>query len=265
MFGHGLRNKDLYPKLVKLKMQDIELGLHEESAMFDSLLTLLANNRKLQWLFLGGNSLSPAKMYQVLTSLEDAAYLVDLELGYQLLDDSWVLQLWNYLGRLRYLDLNNCRLGDDRVNLLIAPLCHSTMLKTLDLSGNNLTDKFMKEFWDILQSLGDEESKSVYNSKNKHLYQTPSLGPQDSEENTINENSEDNNRSGKESLTNLSLANNKITDSGAKLFARLLRSSPYFLRTLKRVNLCDNKITDFGREKLKGAIGERPGLTILTN
>ena len=48
IFGHGLRNKDLYPKLVKLKMQDIELGLHEESAMFDSLLSLLANNRKLQ-------------------------------------------------------------------------------------------------------------------------------------------------------------------------------------------------------------------------
>ena len=47
---------------------------------------------------------------------------------------------------IKYLDLSNCLLGDKLASLLIIPISESFSLSLLNLSGNNLSDEFMKEF-----------------------------------------------------------------------------------------------------------------------
>ena len=64
--------------------------------------------------------------------------------------------------KLKYLNLTNNGMGDEEAELLAAALKHNTKLQTLDLSGNNITEKGYKAFLKVLVDISSIES--TYNS-----------------------------------------------------------------------------------------------------
>ena len=260
LFSGNENRLNIWNSLTDLIIESINLGTYENTEVFESFKTFLDTGNNLTKLHFGGNSLSISGTESILACCKFSHKLKNLKISQQRMDSSWMESIFAQLKWIKYLDLSNCLLGDKLASLLIIPISESFSLSLLNLSGNNLSDEFMKEFWEALKYI----TESSYNSEiEDSMLRTPYLGQEHSDDTSVSIINEEVKSISAPALESLDLSQNKITDEGIQHFSNLLSSNSWYIKHLLNIDLLDNRITEKGFKSLKKSIKNRPRKTYL--